>query len=249
MRLINASMGFLITILTLLLSAQWCFSAQTSVHAILRSEQLEDVKIETQGVRSLFSELSFTYDIPIGLEVAANETESAWFYVDFKKGTLAELLIQFVGQHTQYTWAIEDGVVNVFPRPGYRDLMSKEILAVRIEKFLVKEKTSCWDFVASVLDKPETKAILDANDTTYTRPSPSGFYIPQLGSNFTLDVADLTLRSILNKTIRESPTAKFWVVTRNPDRTLFMHVGAQPENSLKIDKRELQELLRNFPNP
>ena len=200
-----------------------------------------------------FADLSLTYDIPIGLEIATNENKSARYYTQLEKGTLAELLTQFVARYTQYTWKIEDGVVNVFPQDNYRDLLSKDLLAVKIERLSVKEKTSCWNFVALLLESPETKSILQANDTTYSRRSPSGFYIPQLGRNFSLNVSDLTVRSILNRVISESSTAKFWLITRDPDKTLLLDVIAEHEDSLKTKgKRPLQELFgerRNNDSP
>ena len=248
----KAMMCFVITILTLLLSAELCFSAQACVAVLnsadLSAEQLENVKIDTQSISSFFSDLALTYDVPIGLEVAANDNQSARYYVEFKKGPLAEFLTQFVTEHTQYTWQIVDGVVNVFPKDGYRDPLSQDLLAVKLGKFAVRENTSCWNFIASLLDRPEMKTILEANDTTYSRRSPSGFYIPQLGRKFTLEVSDLMVGSILNKVIGGSPTAKFWVIKRNSDRTLFLHVSAHHEDSLKTrGKRPLQELLGEDP--
>ena len=162
--MLKARTSFIITLLTVILSGQICLSAQTSVVARraenLSTVQLVNVKIDTEDVTSFFADLSLTYDIPIGLEIATNENKSARYYTQLENGTLAELLTQFVARYTQYTWKIEDGVVNVFPQDGYRDLLSKNFLAVKIEKFAVKEKTSCCNFVASLLDSPETKSIL-----------------------------------------------------------------------------------------
>ena len=194
--MLKARIIFSITLLTAVLGGTMCFSAQTAVVAQrtedLREVQLENVKIDAQSITSFFADLSFTYDIPVGLEIAKNENESARYYTELEKGTLTDLLTQFVTRHTQYSWKIEDGVVNVFPQDGYRDPLSKDLLAMRIGKFSVKEKTSCWNFVASLLDSPETKSILQANNTTYSRRSPSGFYIPQHGRGFNLNVSDLT---------------------------------------------------------
>ena len=107
----------------------------------LSTAQLENVKIDTQNVVDFFADLSLTYDIPIGLEIATNENKSTRYYTQLeKRGHYAELLTQFVARYTQYTWKIEDGVVNVFPQDSYRDLLSKDLLAVKIERFSVKGK-------------------------------------------------------------------------------------------------------------
>lgn len=232
----------------LMLSVELCFSAQLSSPVRrfkdLGAEQLENVQIDAQGITSFFAELSLTYDIPIGLETAANEYALTRYSSNFKKGTLADLLTQFVSRHSLYTWKIEDGVVNVFPKDGYRDLASMELLATKIERFSVKGNTSCFNLVESLVMQPEAKTILDANKTTYSNNAPSGFYIPNVGRSFTLEVSDVTVKSILNKVVSKSSTAKFWVITRKPDKTLLIDLTARHEDALRIKgTRRLQELF------
>jgi hypothetical protein len=225
-------------------SAQFSLTAQVPIptSSNLGAEQLQDVRIDTQGISPFFAELSLTYNIPIGLETAANEYEHTRYSIDFKKGTLAELLTQFVNQHSLYTWKIEDGVANVFPKDGYRDALSRDLLATNIERFSVKENTSCWNLAEALATQPETKRILEANKTTYSGRAPSGFYIPNVGKRFTLEVSEVTLKSILNKVVSKSSTAKFWVIGRNPDKTLLIDFIAQPEDSLRTNGRQLREL-------
>lgn len=67
--------------------------------------------------------------------------------------------------------------------------------------------------------------------TSYRERNFRGGYIPQVGQNFALDVSNMTLRSTLNKVIKESPAARFWLVTRNSDQTFFLSVGARFEDS------------------
>jgi hypothetical protein len=196
---VNAKRNIGNTICLLILSAELCFSAQmpgpVRGSTDLGVEQLENVQIDAQGITSFFAELSLTYDIPIGLETAANEYELTRYSSNFKKGTLADLLTQFVSRHSLYDWKIEDGVVNVFPEDGYRDLVSMELLATKIERFSVKENTSCFNLVESLAMQPEAKITLEANKTTYSSRTPSGFYIPNVGRSFTLEGSDVTVRN------------------------------------------------------
>ena len=196
------------------------------------AEQLKDVYIYADDITSFFSELSLTYGIPIGLEVATNEYHLTRYSVDFKKGTLAELLTQFVKQNSLYDWKVVDGVVNVFPKEGYRDFVTREFLATTVERFSVKERTSCWNLIGSLATQPETKRILDAHKTTYTHPDPSGFYIQNVGRSFKLDVSDITVKSILNNVVGKSVTAKLWVISRRDDKTLFIDLRALHEDSI-----------------
>lgn len=196
----------------------------------LATRRLENVKVKAQSVGQMFSDLSLSLDIPIGLEIAPDDDESATYDIDFKGGTLSELLTQFVARHNQYTWEIKDGVVNVFPKDGRRHPLFGELLETTISGFSINENTDCWTVADSLVTTPEIKQILEINGTTYRRRSFSGAYIPQLGRNFKLGVSNMTLRSILNKVIKESPTARFWVITRNSsDQTFFIGLSARHE--------------------
>lgn len=224
-----------VCILVLLFGANNFSRAQKSAVAgkddALAAKQLENVQIEAQSIGRLFADLSLSYDIPIGLEIALNDDESAIYHIDFKKGTLSELLTQFVARHDQYAWEITDGVVNVFPKDYHRDLLLEELLETKIGSFSIKEKTNCWTLVESLITTPEIKEILEIKKTTYRSRSFSGAYIPQLGRHFTLDVSNMQLKTILNKVTKESQTAKFWLITRNGnDQTLFIGLSARHED-------------------
>ena len=195
------------------------------------TEQLENVHINTQGITSFFAELSRKYEIPIGLETATNEYEHHRYSIDFKKGTLAELLTQFVNQNSLYDWRVDDGVVNVFPKEGYRDLVSRELLATKIKKFSVKGNLSIWDLLGSLASQPESKQVLDANKATYNRRTPSGFYIPTVGRTFKLDVSGVTVKAILNNVVGNSATAKLWVISCSDEKTILIHLTSKHEDA------------------
>jgi hypothetical protein len=120
--------------------------------------------------------------------------------------------------------------VNVFPKDSHRDALVHKLLETRIRKFSVKENTSCWALAASLVATPEMKKILEASGTTYRAPDFTGVYLPQVGRYFTLDVSNLPLKSILDKVIRQSSTARFWVITRNHDGSLNISFGAMHED-------------------
>jgi len=199
----------------------------------LATMQLEKVQIETQSIGSFFSELALSYEIPIGLEIASEGDKLNSYGIDFKKGTLSELLSQFVTRHRQYAWEIRDGVVNVFPKAPYRDALFHDLLETRIGRFTVKENTGCWALAESLVTTPEMKKILESHGTSYRMPHFSGFYIPQAGRHFTLDLSNVTVKSILNRVIEASPTARFWVIARNDDRSLNIGFGARHEDAPK----------------
>ena len=192
--------------------------------------RIENVRIKARGIESVFSRLSLDYDIPVGLEVADSEDELATYQLNLKDGTLSDLLTQFTAQHERYAWEIRDGVVNIFPKDRYRDTLFKDLLETKLSRFAVKKNTSCWDLARSLVATPEIKQVLDARGTRYRERNFSGAYIPQVGREFTLDVSGVALRPLLNKVIGTSPTARFWLVTRNSyDQTIFLNLNARHE--------------------
>lgn len=237
-------LGFALCILFMFFgSTNFCYaqqSAPASKDADLAVRQLENVRIKAQSIGSLFSRLSLSYDIPIGVAIALNDDEFAVYYIDFKKGTLSDLLTQFVTQYDQYAWKITDGVVNVFPKGSSRDVILDELLETKISSLSVKEKTSCWTLTQSLASTPEIRRILELYGITYSAGDISGFYIQQLGQHFTLDVANMTLKSILNKVVKESPVAKIWLIKRyNNNQTFSIRLSARPEDSPMINGKSI----------
>ncbi|HYG80211.1 MAG TPA: hypothetical protein VD861_07485 [Pyrinomonadaceae bacterium] len=189
--------------------------------------QLEDVRIKAQGIGGVLAELSSLYDVPIGLEVALEDDELTLHSIEFEKGPLAEFLTRFVARYDRYAWEIRDGVVNIFPRENHRDLLAAEVLETTIGSFSIGEQASCYGIVKSLAETPEIKNVLEINGTTLRGPSPGGFYIQHAGRKFTLDVSDATLKAILNRLIKESPTASFWSIGRSSyDQALLIGLSA-----------------------
>jgi len=220
-------------ILAVLLATTAVFHARevAATQNDLATRSLENVRIEAQSVGALLEKLSLHYDIPVGFEAASNDDERVNYELDFKKGSLSDLLNEFVARHDQYAWEIRDGVVNIFPKDNYRDALFRDLLATQIDSFAVKKKTSCMELAKSLAATSEVRRVLAAHGTSYRERDFSGSYIPQVGQNFALDVSNMTLKSTLNKVIKESPAARFWLVTRNSDQTFFLSVGARFEDS------------------
>jgi len=205
-------------------------AARSSASEDVRALRLKNVNLRAQTIGGLLSELSLSYDIPIGLEIARSDNSIGDFELNFKNGTLSELLTELVTKHESSTWSINEGVINILPKQNQRDGLLPVLLAGHIKEFSVEENTSCLEFAESVLATTELKNLLEQNSTVYRGSDPTGFYIPQLGRHFTLKVSESTLQSTLNTVIRKSPTAKFWVLTRNPDGTVLLALSARHED-------------------
>ena len=241
---------FALCLLASVLGAADCSVAQsfagTNRKTDLAHLPLENVRIEVQSIEELFSRLSFSYDIPVGLEIARNDEALPVYRLNFKGGTLSDLLTQFVIEHNQYDWEIKDGVVSVFPKEVYRDPILGELLATEISRFSVKEKSSCWALGESLVATPEIRRILELYGLAYDAGSLSGFYIQQLGQRFAFEVSKMQLKSILEKVIRESPVARIWIIRKDSSaQTLSLRIKARLEYSPETSK-EAGSARQNF---
>jgi hypothetical protein len=197
----------------------------------LATKYLNNVRIKAQGVETLFIDLSLSYDIPIGLEIASHDDEFATYEVNLKAGTLTDLLNQFTDMHRQYSWNINNGVVNVFPKNNFRDFVITDLLNVQISNFSVKANSSCWAFVESLLNTAEVQNALKMYGMNRSKLNFGGGYFPQLGRQFSFDVSNRTVRQILNQVISQSQIAKIWLVKKySTDQTLLIRVNARHED-------------------
>ena len=192
----------------------------------LATRLIKNVELEGQ-LWDLLTRLSLDYDIPLGLEVSPDEQLSNHYRVELSEGTVADLMSQIISQNEQYDWVIENGVVNVFPRDKYRDGFLAELLTVRIRSFAVDKNSDGWKLQNDLVHIPEVKAVIDPHGMQIGTNF-SGFYIPQLGPNFSLKVSDITFKALLNRVISESPLARIWIIsTDNPSRTLNLRVTSR----------------------
>lgn len=232
--MVKSSLSFIISVLAFAFVGNYSVTeTQTRVHKgdDLMIMKLENVQIKAQTIGSFFSTFALSSDVPIGLEISSGEEKNASYIIDFKQGSLSEFLNQFVTQHSQYAWEIQDGVVNIFPKNEHRVALIQDLLKTKIGRFSIKKDISCGILIDSLMSTSEIKRILEVTGTKYRTPDINSFYIPQVGRNFSLDVSNATLKSILNKVVRLSPTAKFWVITKDSDGSLDISLAANHEDS------------------
>lgn len=124
--------------------------------------------------------------------------------------------------------------LSVFSKENYRDPVVRKFLETRISNFSVIEKTTSMTFGQNLLSSPELKRILEPYGITYDTGYLGGFYIQQLGQQYSFDVTNMPAKSVLDKVIRESPVAKNWIIsTKSSPPKLFLRVNAQLEYAQK----------------
>jgi hypothetical protein len=179
----------------------------------LATRQVKDIHIKEQFFSQALSALALCADIPIGLELAAHQTASP-VKINFDHGTVAELMDLVVSQDDQYSWEFKDGVVNVFPKIGQREPAVAMMLSTRLGPVAIKPNTSTWTLEEELASRREFRPILRSHRLKASGSNPSGFYIPQLGKDLSLNIDPGDLRSTLNQVIFSSPTARFWSLGR-----------------------------------
>jgi hypothetical protein len=203
----------------------------------LAAKRLQNVHLQGQSLGQLLSDLSLRYDVPVGLEVALSKDELTDYRIDFNDGTLAELLKQLVVSRPEYSYEIQDDVVNFFPKENHRDPILAQLLTTHLSSFSVKAGTSCWNLEQDLMATSEIRRVIEANGIKTGKLNFTGAYIPQLGEHFVLKVSDLPLRSVLNKIVRESPNARNWIIQRNViNNTLFITVNAHNDSTATAEE-------------
>ena len=202
----------------------------------LAQKPLKNVRLEKKAIGEFFAHLSMAYDIPLGLEIprGGGDSGNTSYRVDLEEGTLSDLLAQFVKEHKQYTWKIDNGVVSVFPTDDYRDPLLRELLGTEISSFSVPGRKSAGEFGENLLATVEIRRILEPHGIVVDTGYLGGFHIPHLGRQFSFDVSNMQTKAILDKVIKESPFARNWIIENNTlHRKLFLRVCAASEDAVK----------------
>jgi hypothetical protein len=192
--------------------------------------RLANVRIKGESISEVFAEFALRYEIPVSLEIAKPGELRCFYRIDLGQGTLSDLLTQFVAEHDEYTWRIEDGIVRVFPKVNYRDSLLEKLLATEIDDFSVRKGTVTWTLSHDLFSTPEVARILEPYSLRNGSDNFSGFSFPQIGKEYSFTVSHMKLQSILDKVVKESPVAKFWTISNNlADGSVTLIVNADFE--------------------
>jgi hypothetical protein len=116
---------------------------------------------------------------------------------------------------------VKDGVINFVPANG-RDLVLEQLLSTKISHFSPGKDIDTYELRNAIIDLPEVKSFLDANDVTVFRLGEPGGPGDEVGA-VELSVSDTDVKGLLNKIIRDSEH-RFWTLSRRPlnIKTIYM---------------------------
>ena len=175
---------------------------------------IKNCKMESSNIHLFLSAFAYKYNIPVGLEVALNDdlNENKPIVINMQNGTVKDVLNSVIEQNPEYTWEVDNQVINIFPKQN-RDLILKQFLEVKFSKFIVKNETSKFGLRESIAKSEEARKFLNNNNVSVENEVFTSRDITKLGRNFTLDIENVDIKSLLNQVIRNSQT-RYWIVNR-----------------------------------
>lgn len=203
--------------------------AQSDPRTLVRNGSavtVTDLQIEARNINHLLAKIAYTYNVPISLEVATNEDllKGKSLKVQLKKGTLADVLDNIIRQKPSYIWEASEGGMRVFPKRKYRDPLLETLLETRIGRFTVSKSIGKLNFREALTRRPELAYLLASYGV---RPSNEAFHrldIQPLGGDFSLDLENVSVRSIMDSVIKNSRT-KYWFINRNGDNREYLLIN------------------------
>ena len=197
--------------------------ATTKQSGTLVDGPVVEVNIQESNIHLVLLKFANQYKLPIGLEVAADDDllKGRNLSVRVKSGTVKDVLDAVASQCHDYTWELKDDVINVFPKRPNRDPLLENILAVRVKAFAIEEGTARIEFTKAVASSHEVSSLLEANGLKVEYEIFSKYDIGSLGRRFSVNVSDVTVKSLLNQVIKRSET-KYWLLNRYGENRQYL---------------------------
>jgi hypothetical protein len=197
--------------------------ATTKQSGTLVDEPVVEVNIQERNIHLALSKLANQYKLPIGLEVAADDDllKERSLSVRVKAGTVKDVLDAVASQCPDYTWELKEDVINVFPKQPNRDPLLENILAVKLKSFAIEKGTARIEFTRAVVSSHELRSMLEANGLNVEYEIFSKHDIGALGRGFSVNVSDVTVKSLLNQVIKRSET-KYWLLNRYGENRQYL---------------------------
>ena len=213
----------LITVLIIVFAAS--LFAPSEAHGLGKSAAditVTDLRIEGTNINKLLAKIAYKYDVPISLEVATDEDllKSHSLIVQLKKGTLADVFDDIVKQKRSYRWEANDRTIKVFPRSNYRDPLLQTLLEIKIAHVTVRKSTVKLNFRETLTHSPELKILLRSYGVRQLNEGFSPLDFETFGGDFSLDLENMSVRSILDSIIQTTRT-KYWFIKRDEESKEF----------------------------
>lgn len=181
------------------------------------------LRVENETLITCLATLAVEYRVPIGLDVAFNHDDKARLSFDVKNESLKKILDLICRQEPAYRWEVRDGVINFVPTQSTDQFLSK-LLDTHVSRFAPEKGLNKFGLRNVVVDLPEVKSFLSANNITVSRLEYPTY--PSVYSNEALDlsISNTNLRGVLNKIIRDSEH-KLWIMKRGAENMRTVQIS------------------------
>jgi len=185
-----------------------------------------DLRLEAMNINQALAEVAYKYSVPISLEAATREDflTSKRVTVQVTKGKIADVLNSIVKQKPAYTWEVSETSIRVFPKNDFRDTLLQTLLELRIGRFVLPKRAAKLTFRQTLSDRPELKTLLASYGVSSSVEAFSPYDIASFGNEFSLDVENATVRSILDRIITDSPI-KYWFINRDGENRQYLVIN------------------------
>jgi len=185
--------------------------------------RVTDLRVEARNIHLLLAKIAYQYNVPISLEVATDEDllDGKHLNLNVNNGTLAEVLDSIVKEKPSYAWDVSEGTIKVFPKREFRDPLLQTLLEVTISHFVVPGRTAKFTFRQVLTNRTELKNLLASYGVRPSNEAAHSSDVQSLGADFSLDLENASVRSILDHVIKNSQT-KYWVISRS-DNSLIIN--------------------------
>lgn len=167
-------------------------------------------------------EVSYKYDVPMGIETDAQGQSAKHISVNVSQGTVADIFNALTQQAPDYRWVESSGVVNVMPRQNVDSLLDLKIAAFHVTH------ASPDVLHAEIRSLPEVVAWLNQHHLVEHGPFTSSILIGRNGKTdqprVSLRLKNMTLREIMN-TVVKKPGFRVWFVGRYGDNGQYLNIS------------------------
>ena len=214
------------TVIPILATNAFAQSELVKQHINAADIAVTDLRLEAKTINQALAEVAYKYSVPISLEAATREDflTSKRVTVQVTKGKIADVLNSIVKQKTAYTWEVTETSIRVFPRSDFRDPLLQTLLELRIGRFVLPKRSAKLTFRQTLSGRPELKNLLADYAVSSSIEVFSPHDIAPFGNDFSLEVENATVRSILDRITTDSPT-KYWFINRDGENRQYLVIN------------------------
>ncbi|MBK8811421.1 MAG: hypothetical protein IPN69_11910 [Acidobacteria bacterium] len=174
-------------------------------------EKRISLTVSNMSLIYVLDELSEDHEIPIGLELTENEKFPRVVSFEISDGTLKDVLGILKTQVPEYSWEVQDGVINFFPAKGRNPILA-DLLATQVAVLDFRRGSSIYEIRDALLETKELKGLMISKEIRRSPfvDSPSSFEPASVERDYCF--RDKTMRLILNGIVKETKF-KIWTLS------------------------------------